>query len=102
MIILSTSMIVFLKPSLKGYFESCPIEIMILLQILSTSMIEFLKPSLKSILQIVKQDYYDCVFETLPERVFCKLSNRIIMIVFLKPPRKGILQFVKQDYYDSK
>jgi len=40
-------------------FANCPIEIMILLQILSTSMIEFLKPSLKSILQFVKQDYYD-------------------------------------------
>jgi len=43
----------------------------------STSMIEFLKPSLKWILQFVKQDYYDysvnlydCVFETLFKRDF--------------------------------
>jgi hypothetical protein len=34
---------------------------MILLQILSTSIIVFLKPSLKGILKVVKQDYYDFI-----------------------------------------
>jgi len=54
---------------------------MILLQILSTSMIVFLKPSLKSILQIVKQDYYD--------------YSSTSMIEFLKPSLKWILQIVQ-------
>ena len=43
----------------KRGFAICPIEIMILLQILSTSIVWFLKPSLKGVLRIVKQEYYD-------------------------------------------
>ena len=72
------------KTLFKRDFESCPIEIMILLQILSTSIVWFLKPPWKGILRIVKQE----------------LSTSIV--VFLKPLWKGILQFVKQEYYDIK
>jgi hypothetical protein len=71
------------------------------LQILSTSIVLFLKPSLKGILQIVKQDYYDLiansvnlycsVFETSLKRDFAICQTGIINLyhcVFETSPKR--------------
>ena len=118
------------KTLFKRDFESCPIEIMILLQILSTSIVWFLKPPWKGILRIVKQELLTSIIVFLKPPwkgilriVKQELSTSIVVflkplwkgilqfvkqelstsiVVFLKPLWKGILQFVKQEYYDIK